>query len=45
MNRVETVAGVVFALCDSSVPGHAEGRLDGTLAEEGRLTTHYRLCV
>ncbi|MDG6105521.1 metallophosphoesterase [Dactylosporangium aurantiacum] len=32
VNRVETVAGVVFALCDSSVPGHAEGWLDdGTL--------------
>lgn len=28
VNRVETVAGVVFALCDSSVPGHAEGWLD-----------------
>ncbi|WP_327004662.1 metallophosphoesterase [Dactylosporangium sp. NBC_01737] len=28
VNRVETVAGTVFALCDSSVPGHAEGRLD-----------------
>ncbi len=28
VNRAETVAGVVFALCDSSVPGHAEGWLD-----------------
>ncbi|MEV0562667.1 metallophosphoesterase [Dactylosporangium sp. NPDC050588] len=31
-DRAETVAGVLFALCDSSVPGHAEGWLDdGTL--------------
>ncbi|MEU0558297.1 metallophosphoesterase [Dactylosporangium sp. NPDC006015] len=27
-DRAETVAGVLFALCDSSVPGHAEGWLD-----------------
>jgi 3',5'-cyclic AMP phosphodiesterase CpdA len=32
VNRAETVAGALLALCDSSVPGHAEGWLDdGTL--------------
>jgi 3',5'-cyclic-AMP phosphodiesterase len=40
VNRVETVAGAVFALCDSSVPGHAEGWLDDDTLEwlDGTLT-------
>lgn len=33
VNRAEEVAGVLFALCDSSVPGHAEGWLDGDTLE------------
>lgn len=28
VNRVVTVGGVVFALCDSSIPGRDDGRLD-----------------